>query len=248
MLWNFILPYIAMVPAANLLGFGGQELARKLPHLLGVFLETTFGSIVEIILFMVLIKNGQGKVGVIKAAILGSILANLLLCMGLCFISGGIRRHEQEFHEAVSEVGSNLMLVAGMGLIVPALFSGGLGQKATADETLKISRGAAIVLLLAYCVYIFYQMRSHKGLYDDLLGADEEKSTDRHKDMIKAKLTLTESLFAIAFAITIVSFMAVFLVHGIDHLVKDRGVPDAYVQFKTCVQHSNVELDSLASY
>jgi len=220
-----------MVPAANLLGFGGQELARKLPHLLGVFLETTFGSVVEIILFMVLIKKGEDGVPVIKAAILGSILANLLLCMGLCFISGGIRRHEQEFHEAVSEVGSNLMLVAGMGLIVPAVFSGGLGTQLHGDETLRISRGAAIVLLLAYGVYVFYQMRSHKGLYEELLVADEEKTADRHKDMDKAKLTLTESIFAVAFATTVVSFMAVFLVDRIKYLVEERGVPDAYVQF-----------------
>jgi len=37
-----------MIPAANLLGFAGQELARKLPHVLGVILETTFGSISQI--------------------------------------------------------------------------------------------------------------------------------------------------------------------------------------------------------
>src|SRR5579871_1199269 len=127
-----------MVPAANLLGFGGQELARKLPHLFGIFLETTFGSVVEIILFMVLIKKGADGVPVIKAAILGSILANLLLCMGLCFISGGLRRSEQEFHEAVSEVGSNLMLVAGMGLIVPAVFSGDPATKAHANESYRL--------------------------------------------------------------------------------------------------------------
>ena len=218
-----------MVPAANLLGFGGQELARKLPHLFGIFLETTFGSVVEIILFMVLIKKGADGVPVIKAAILGSILANLLLCMGLCFISGGLRRSEQEFHEAVSEVGSNLMLVAGMGLIVPALFNADPKTQINKDEALKISRGAAVILLLAYGVYAFYQMQSHKGLYEDLLDADEEKGTDRHRDMAKAKLTLTESLLAVAFAITIVSFMAVFLVQQIDFLVQDKGVPDAYV-------------------
>src|SRR5205814_10165281 len=124
--------------AANPLGFAGQELARKLPHILGIFLETTFGSIVEIILFMVLVKKGDTAVQVIQAAILGSILANLLLCMGLCFIAGGIRRKEQEFHEAVSEVGSNLMLVAGMGLIVPAVFGG--RTQANPEDTLKISR------------------------------------------------------------------------------------------------------------
>jgi Ca2+:H+ antiporter len=102
-----------MVPAANLLGFAGQELGRKLPHVFGVLLETTFGSVVEIILFMILISRGDQSIPIIKAAILGSILANLLLCLGLCFFAGGIRRDEQEFHEAVSEVGSNLMLVAG---------------------------------------------------------------------------------------------------------------------------------------
>jgi Ca2+:H+ antiporter len=109
----FVLNYIAMVPAANTIGFAGQELARKIPKVLGIVMETTLGSIVEIILFMVLIKQGEGKVLVIKAAILGSILANLLLCLGLCFFAGGLRRTEQSFHEAVSEVGSGLMLVAG---------------------------------------------------------------------------------------------------------------------------------------
>jgi Ca2+:H+ antiporter len=102
-----------MIPCANTLGFAGQEFGRKLPHVLGVLVETTFGSVVEIILFMVLISRGEASVPIIKAAILGSILANLLLCLGACFFAGGLRRDEQEFHEAVSEVGSNLMLVAG---------------------------------------------------------------------------------------------------------------------------------------
>lgn len=34
-LWKFTLNYIAMVPTANLIGFAGQELARKLPKVLG---------------------------------------------------------------------------------------------------------------------------------------------------------------------------------------------------------------------
>lgn len=111
----FAINYIAMVPSANLLGFAGGELAKKLPKVLGVLLETTLSSVVEIVLFMVLIHNDQGGnlVPVIQAAILGSVLANLLLCLGMCFFWGGIRREEQVFHEAISEVGSGLLLVAG---------------------------------------------------------------------------------------------------------------------------------------
>jgi Ca2+:H+ antiporter len=104
-----------MIPAANTLGFAGQELSRKMPQkAIAVVLETTLGSVVEIILFMVLLKtdvNGS-NIPVIRAAILGSILANLLLCLGTCFVAGGIKNDTQEFHEAVSESGSGLMLVA----------------------------------------------------------------------------------------------------------------------------------------
>ena len=109
-----------MLPSANLLGFAGGELALKLPKVLGVFAETFLGAVVEIILFTtLLVKDNQAKgenlIPVIQDAILGSILANLLLCLGLCFIAGGLRQKEQSFDEAVSEVGSGLLLVAGMG-------------------------------------------------------------------------------------------------------------------------------------
>lgn len=106
----FILSYIAMVPSANLVGFAAQEFSRKLPRVFGVLMETTFGSIVEIVLFMVLLR--QGEFAVIQAAILGSILATMLLCLGLCFFAGGIRRNELVFDDAISEVGNGLLLIA----------------------------------------------------------------------------------------------------------------------------------------
>ena len=111
-LLNFILSYVAMVPSANLLGFAGRELASKLPLVVGALIEITFGSIVEFILLLVLLRRGRNNVPVIKAAILGSILANLLLCLGLCFFAGGLRRNEQRFHRVISETGNGLLLVA----------------------------------------------------------------------------------------------------------------------------------------
>jgi Sodium/calcium exchanger protein len=106
----FVLNYLAMIPCANLIGFAGQELATKLHRVLGVLVETTLGSVVEIVMFMVLIKNDQFQV--IQAAILGSVLATQLLCLGMCFLIGGIRHNELEFSEEVSEVGSDLLLTA----------------------------------------------------------------------------------------------------------------------------------------
>ena len=54
-------------------------------------------------------------------------------------------------------------------------------------------------------------MRSHHGLYDDVLELDEAKDHDREKDLEKEKLTFTECLIALVIAITCVSLHAVFL-------------------------------------
>lgn len=44
-IWVFVVSYIGMIPAANLLGFAGQEFARKMPKVSGILIETTFVSI-----------------------------------------------------------------------------------------------------------------------------------------------------------------------------------------------------------
>lgn len=59
--------------------------------------------------------------------------------------------------------------------------------------------------------YVWFQMRSHHTIYDDVLTADEEKDADRHKDLKKDKLTLTECIVALVIALTCVSLHAVFL-------------------------------------
>lgn len=68
------------------------------------------GATVEIILFMVLLVKDQFYV--IKAAILGSILATMLLCLGICFFVGGMRQKEQTFSETISEAGHGLLFTA----------------------------------------------------------------------------------------------------------------------------------------
>lgn len=126
---------------------------------IGVLLESFLGGIVEIVLFMVLLHNSvdNNLIPVIRAAILGSILANLLLCLGFCFFAGGLFREEQEFDEVVSEVGHGLLLMAGFGLLIPTAFYASLNGSFPVAEleskTLNISRITSIILLIAFFMY-----------------------------------------------------------------------------------------------
>lgn len=54
-------------------------------------------------------------------------------------------------------------------------------------------------------------MHTHHSIYDAVLEKDEERDHDRHKDLKKAKLTLTECIIALVIALTCVSLHAVFL-------------------------------------
>ncbi|KAI1618399.1 Ca2+:H+ antiporter [Exophiala viscosa] len=246
-IWTFAINYIAMVPAANLLGFAGQEFARKLPKVAGIIIETTLGSVVEIVLFMTLIAkdNGSGtisngsKINVIQAAILGSIITNLLLCLGCCFLVGGIKHKEQNFHAHISEVGSGLLLVAGFALLIPSAFFSSLsGSTVTSGEgytearlrsdTLSISHGVSVLLMVAFALFLMYNCFSHDNIFAEVLEADEEADRDRHKDLKKAKLTMTECFVAIIFALTVISLIAVFLVEEIEYVV-DNGVPENFL-------------------
>ncbi|KAJ5777120.1 hypothetical protein N7520_000366 [Penicillium odoratum] len=238
--WVFALNYIAMVPSANVLGFAGGELAKKLPKTLGVLLETGISCSVELVLFMVLLHNdkaGEGNlIPVIQAAILGSILANLLLCLGTCFFVGGLRRNEQVFHEAVAEVGTGLLLVAGFGLLIPSAFYSTLKSATNTeftlamleDYTMQISRATAVVLLLAFVIFLIFNLHSHNTMFDDILETDEAQNKDKHKELNRAKLTFAECLVAITVALTCVSMSAVFLVQEIEYIVA-LGVSDNFL-------------------
>jgi Ca2+:H+ antiporter len=252
--WTFAINYVAMVPVANLLGYAGQEFARKLPTVAGILIETTLGSVVEIVIFMVLLAkhNPNAEVGhgnleyVLQAAILGSILTNLLLCLGFCFLVGGMKHKEQKFHGVISEAGSGILLVAGFALLIPSAFFSALkgstvaaGEAGEGEEvytmtrlqhdTLNVSHGVAVILIAAFAIYIIYNAFSHDNIFNEVLQADEEADRDRHRDINKEKLTMTECAIAIVISIALVSMIAVFLIEEIEYIVSERHVPDNFL-------------------
>lgn len=195
----------------------------------------SLGSVVEIVLFIVLITSADFQENVIKAAILGSILANMLLCLGLCFFASGMRRDESHFSEAVSEAGTGLLLTAGVGLAVPTIFTSAFsGTVGETDEqlivdVLAVSRITAIALMVAYFVYVWFMGRTHHGIYEAIFEFDEERDHDRHEDAAKAKLTLTECIIALTVSIALVTIIAIALVQEIPFIVENYGVSDSFM-------------------
>lgn len=124
-----------------------------------------------------------------------------------------------------------------MGLIVPSAFetalelknSEALSAEVIAEKVLNISRITAVLLIVAYATYVFFQMRTHHSIYDAILEADEQKDEDRHEDLQKDKLTFTECIVALSISIALVTLIAISLVEQIPHIVEERGISDAFM-------------------
>jgi Ca2+:H+ antiporter len=96
-------------------------------------------------------------------------------------------------------------------------------------KVLSVSRIASIFLIIAYLIYIFFQMRTHHGIFDAVLEADEAADRDRHIDLKKPKLTFTECIVALTISVALVTLIAISLVEQIPNIVEQRGVSDAFM-------------------
>lgn len=94
---------------------------------------------------------------------------------------------------------------------------------------LKISRVTAILLIVSYGFYVWYNMSTHHTIYDAIFLADEHADRDRHKDHRRDKLTFTESLLALAISITLVTLFAIHLVSQIHYIVEKHHVSDLFM-------------------
>ena len=108
-----------------------------------------------------------------------------------------------------------------------SLTSSSLSATDLEAKSVDISRITAILLIIAYLVYIFFQARTHHGIYASIFEEDEEKDQDGFETRHKAKLTLTECVIALAISVALVTIIAITLVDQIHSMVEERGISDA---------------------
>lgn len=108
---------VAIIPLAGLLAYATESVAARLGDTLGALLNVSFGNAVELIIFIIaLVKN---EIQIVQASLLGSILANLLLILGMAFLFGGLRYREQVYNSTVTQMSACLLSLSVMSLLLP---------------------------------------------------------------------------------------------------------------------------------
>ena len=159
----FITSALAIVPLAGLIGRSTEQVAARVGPRLGGLLNATFGNITELIVCVLLIRADNFLI--VKASLIGSILGNLLLVLGLSFVVGGFRHKEQTFSPRAAGVHSASLLLAVAGLLMPALLILTTPDVSFVEREV-VSGVVAIVLIILYLAALVFTGITHAHLFE----------------------------------------------------------------------------------
>ncbi len=159
-----IVSALAVLPLAYLMGLSTEELAKHMGPALGGLFNVSFGNAVEIIIGIAALR--AGLIRLVQASITGSIIGNILLILGLSLLLGGFRHKRQTFGRRAASTRSTLLLLAVVGLVMPALFIFGTVEPVPQETLIIVSVAIAILLLAAYAGALVFSFHTHRHLFN----------------------------------------------------------------------------------
>ncbi|KAF8349146.1 Calcium/proton exchanger [Amanita rubescens] len=174
----FVFSFLAIIPLAKLLAFTTDEISIRVGETLAGLINVTLGNAVKLIVAIIALIKCEFRI--VQSSLVGSILSNLLLVLGMSFFAGGLKFSEQGFGISATRVNSSLLIISVIAGILPAAFqSFDRGNSSIEQQDiLSVSRGVSVILLFIYCAYLIFQLYSHTILYDG--NTDTFQSTKYH--------------------------------------------------------------------
>ncbi|KAL7419188.1 hypothetical protein Q5752_006025 [Cryptotrichosporon argae] len=179
----FVVSLLAICPLAGGLGFATEELAVRVGDAWGGLLNASFGNAVELLVAVLALVKGD--VDIVQASMVGSILSNVLLVLGMSYFAGGLRFHEQEYLVVGAQTHVALLGMSMIAIVLPAAYhyaypstsagraGAGAGESGTAsaiagpelDALLRMSRGLSFILLAVYAMFLTFTLWTHAYLF-----------------------------------------------------------------------------------
>lgn len=158
----FLSSALGIIPLAGLLGRATEHLTSHVGAGIGGLLNASLGNAAELIIALAALRGGLHDV--VKASLTGSILGNILLVLGASMVAGGLKYERQKFNQTAAGMGASLLLLAAVGLIIPALFHFTAADQGVTIER-ELSLAIAVVLFTIYILSLMFSLKTHTHVY-----------------------------------------------------------------------------------
>ena len=210
----FVAAAASLIPLAWLIGEATEHAGEHTGPGIGGFLNASFGNAPELIIALFAVNAGLPDV--VRGSLVGSVVSNILLVLGVALIFGGQGGHGRPLDRF------SLLLQLGLVLVATALFLVPSVPSWTGDperHTLTVlTIPVAIVLLVLYAVVTRRSLRRHKRLHEE---SGEEAA--------EGGWTLPVSLVALGAATVVTALISETLVHSLDSFAETAGISEFFI-------------------
>jgi len=158
----------------------------------------------------------------VRASLVGAILANLLLALGVAFLLGGLRHHEQRFNPTAARAYSTMMFMAAVSMIVPSAFSRYVAPQGVIRQEQLLNVGIAVLLLVAYGLYLLFSLKTHPGTFASV----EAGGASGHEE---GRWGLPRAVGSLLVAAVLAAWMSEILVGAAEGTGKALGMSDIFI-------------------
>ena len=157
---QFFLSVLSVIPLAAFIGAATEALADRLGGRIGGLLNATFGNAPDLLVGVFGVQ--KGLIPLVKATLIGALISNSALIIGLCCMVAGLRFHKPRFDREEAGHHSVLIFLTVAAVLFPSVgaidLCGGMhcASAANSDTILHVSIGISVALLIAYAAYIAY--------------------------------------------------------------------------------------------
>jgi len=159
----FVISAGAVCLLASLVGRSVEQLGDRLGAGATGVLQSALGNLPE--LFICIFALKAGLVDVVRAALVGSILANLLLVLGLAFLVGGLKHGTQQLGSERARTIVVLMLLSVTAMAIPSIAH--LLHTPVSEHETTFSLIVSVILLGLFALSLPFSLRRDQAATDD---------------------------------------------------------------------------------
>jgi Ca2+:H+ antiporter len=217
-LFAFLAASVAVALLASLVGRCVEQLGERFgPGATGV-LQSALGNLPE--LFIAFFALQAGLVGVVQSALIGSIIANLLLVMGMAFVVGGLRHGRQRFDSGQVRSTCALMALACAALVLPSIAT--YTHSPAAEHATALSDIVAVILIVIFVLSLPFSLRHGKSRGGAGGGSAAAAHTEPPRWPVWVSITM---LTVVSVAAALVSD---WFVHALQPAMNQLGISQAF--------------------
>lgn len=210
----FIFSSLSIVGLAALMGKATEDASYYLGQRVGGFLNATFGNAAELLINIFVLRAGM--VEVVKASIVGSIIGNILLVLGLSMLCGGLKHKVQTFNKTSVSLNSGMLFFAIIGMCMPAIFHRTMSTSDAMAEELSLA--IAILMIILYGLQIVFTFVTHKDMFET-----------EGEETVQPAASLRTSLITLVLVTVFLGIISEIFTGSVEGMSETLGLNEAFV-------------------